>query len=95
MPGRIVKEMPKEVLPQALPPGAVTCSSHSFSAQSRVATNMQKRRFHSQNAGFKMSAPIDIGVKISAGGGCQSQPPQARVSGLIVNFRQMQNDECT
>jgi hypothetical protein len=30
---------------------------------------MQKRRFHSQNAGFEMSAPIGIGVKISVGGG--------------------------
>jgi hypothetical protein len=29
---------------------------------------MQKRHFHSQNAGFEMSAPIGIGVKISAGG---------------------------
>jgi hypothetical protein len=29
---------------------------------------MQKRRFHSQNAGFEISAPIGIGVKISAGG---------------------------
>jgi hypothetical protein len=29
---------------------------------------MQKRRFHSQNAGFEMSAPIGIGVKILAGG---------------------------
>jgi hypothetical protein len=30
---------------------------------------MQKCRFHSQNAGFaQMSAPIGIGVKISAGG---------------------------
>jgi hypothetical protein len=28
---------------------------------------MQKRRFHSQNAGFEMSAPIGIGVKILAG----------------------------
>jgi hypothetical protein len=28
---------------------------------------MEKRRFHSQNAGFEMSAPIGIGVKISAG----------------------------
>ena len=30
---------------------------------------MQKRRFHIQNAGFEMSAPIGIGVKISIGGG--------------------------
>jgi len=29
---------------------------------------MQKRRFRSQNAGFEMSAPIGVGVKISAGG---------------------------
>jgi hypothetical protein len=29
---------------------------------------MQKRRSHSQNAGFEMSAPIGIGVKISVGG---------------------------
>jgi hypothetical protein len=29
---------------------------------------MHKRRFHSQNAGFEMSAPIGIGVEISAGG---------------------------
>jgi hypothetical protein len=29
---------------------------------------MQKRRFHSQNAGFEMSAPIGIGAKILAGG---------------------------
>jgi hypothetical protein len=29
---------------------------------------MQKRRFHSQDAGFERSAPIGIGVKISAGG---------------------------
>jgi hypothetical protein len=29
---------------------------------------MQNRRFHSQNAGFEISAPIGIGVKISAGG---------------------------
>ena len=28
---------------------------------------IQKRRFHSQNASFEMSAPIGIGVKISAG----------------------------
>jgi hypothetical protein len=28
---------------------------------------MQKRRFHSQNAGFEMSAPVGIGVKILAG----------------------------
>jgi hypothetical protein len=28
---------------------------------------MQKRRFHSQNAGFEMSAPVDNGVKILAG----------------------------
>ena len=27
---------------------------------------MQKRRFHSQNAGFEMPAPIGIGVKILA-----------------------------
>jgi hypothetical protein len=29
---------------------------------------MQQRRFHSQNAGFEMSAPIGIGVEILAGG---------------------------
>src|ERR1700731_4483327 len=29
---------------------------------------MQKRRFHSQNAGFEMSAPIGVGAKILAGG---------------------------
>jgi hypothetical protein len=28
---------------------------------------MQMQRFHSQNAGFEMSAPIGIGVKISGG----------------------------
>jgi hypothetical protein len=26
---------------------------------------MQKRRFHSQNAGFEMSAPIGIGVSLN------------------------------
>ena len=41
---------------------------------------MQKRRFHSQNAGFEMSAPVDIGVKILAGTdvspSCRSQRPE-------------------
>jgi hypothetical protein len=38
---------------------------------------MQKSRFHSQNAGFEMSALIGIGVKISAGGDV-TQPPHIR-----------------
>jgi hypothetical protein len=29
---------------------------------------MQKRRFHRQNGDFEISAPISIGMKISAGG---------------------------
>jgi hypothetical protein len=34
--------------------------------------------FHSQNAGFEMSAPIGIGVKISAGGGVSFSPASQR-----------------
>jgi hypothetical protein len=39
---------------------------------------MQKRRFHSQKAGFEMSAPIGIGVKISAGVGVSFSPRMRR-----------------
>jgi hypothetical protein len=42
---------------------------------------MQKRRFHSQNAGFEMSAPVDIGVKILAG---TDVSPSCRKMGLLL-----------
>jgi hypothetical protein len=55
--------------------------SHSFNAQSRVATNMRKCRFHSQNAGFEISAPVNIGVKIFAWHGMS-----ATIKPKIIDF---------
>ena len=57
MPGRVVREVPKEVLPQALL-SQWPCAQ----AQTKVVIG------DIVNAGFEMSAPIGIGVKISAGG---------------------------
>jgi len=44
---------------------------------------MQKRRFHSQNAGFEVSAPIGIGVKILAGG--DVSPSNRNIDGVNIN----------
>jgi hypothetical protein len=44
---------------------------------------MQKRRFHSQNAGFEVSARIGIGVKILAGG--DVSPSNRNIDGVNIN----------
>jgi hypothetical protein len=48
---------------------------------------MQKCRFHSQNAGFKMSAPVGIGVKILAG--TDVSPASNRRPSVVRDQRQL------
>jgi hypothetical protein len=51
---------------------------------------MQKRRFHSQNAGFEMSAPVDIGVKIKNLFPLQKSIPAYRIPHhTLIKHREM------